>query len=343
MDFVKFLLACEPYLFVWGFVLFFKIRGMLDAEFTSWTKLSRLFVVSLAWIPVYWLGYRYEAMLFAEVFTSAIVGWPYIRYYFRRSAVLIVMFPLMFVAWLAQATAVRFEEFVYPSAAGEFFLGWFDNSPTAGILGYSIWLGATMPKAEIIWYTTYMLKVLSEFCIVMYVLPDDIWERPQRAIGRAWVGAYLVVLGVLVPLQVVFSLTNTRVSAMAMLVIFTMALMLAGYVVSARARAFMSTRLYSAVTIVMFVQYAVWEWIHSGVLEHWKYLREHSLGSLSPVFAQLHYPDIPGVSNPWYLPVEELGGYLTVYPTMLVLIILLDKIPGLALIRGDAGAAYFRD
>ena len=99
--------------------------------------------------------------------------------------------------------------------------------------------------------------------------------------------------------------------------------------------------MYSAVTIVMFAQYAVWEWIHSGVLEHWKYQREHSLGSLYPAFAHLHYPDIPGVSKPWYLPVEELGGYLTVYPTMLVLIILLSRIPGLELIRGNDATRHF--
>ena len=101
--------------------------------------------------------------------------------------------------------------------------------------------------------------------------------------------------------------------------------------------------MYSAVTVVMFVQYAVWEWVHSGVLAHWKYLREHSLGSLSPVFAHMHYPDIPGVSHPWYLPVEEFGGYLTVYPTMLVLLILLQRIPGLNLIRSEDGGRCFTE
>ena len=215
VELVKFALACEPYLFVWAWVLVFKHRGMLNGEYTSCAKLSRLFFISLAWIPIYWAGYRYEGMLLAEVFSSVAIGWPYIRHYFRRSAVLVLMLPLMFVAWLAQSTAVRFEEFIYPTGAGGFFLGWFDNSPSAGIVGYSIWLGATMPKAEIIWYATYMLKVLAEFCIVMYALPDRAWETPERSIGRTWVASYLVVLGVLVPLQVQFTLANTRVSAMA--------------------------------------------------------------------------------------------------------------------------------
>jgi hypothetical protein len=152
MGFIKFLLASEPFLFVWIFILFFKRYGYLNDTYTSWKKLKIVFFISLAWIPVYFMGYRYEATLYGEVFASIIIGWPYIKHYFRRSAVLLLMMPLMFVAWLQQATVVRFEEFVYPEGAGKFLLGWFDNSPEAGIAGYSFWLGATMPKAELIWY-----------------------------------------------------------------------------------------------------------------------------------------------------------------------------------------------
>ena len=60
-----------------------------------------------------------------------------------------------------------------------------------------------------------------------------------------------------------------------------------------------------------------------------------------PVFVKLRYPDIPGISEPWHLTIEQLVGYLTVYPTMLVLIILLNRIKGLNLIKGEDSAKYF--
>ena len=67
------------------------------------------------------------------------------------------------------------------------------------------------------------------------------------------------------------------------------------------------------------------------------------MGSLSPVFDKLRYPDIPGISQPWNLPFEELGGYLTVFPTILILIILLNRIKGLNLIKGEDSAKYFSE
>jgi hypothetical protein len=343
IEFIKFLLASEPYLFVWIFILFFKWSGFLNDTYTSWKKLKIVFFISLTWIPFYFMGYRYESMLYGEVFTSIIIGWPYIKHYFRRSAVLLLVIPLLFTAWLAQATAVRFEEFIYPEAAGKFLLGWSENSPVAGIIGYSIWLGATMPIAELIWYPTSMLKILSEFCIIMYVLPDNVWEYPVKWLGRMWVFIYGIILVILIPMEIIFTFRNTRAAAMAALVIFTMMTLVYGYFSSPRARKFMSTKMYTLVSVVMFFQYTYWEFVHSAVLSQWKYLIKNSLGSLSPVFDKLRYPDIPGISQPWNLPFEELGGYLTVFPTILILIILLNRIKGLNLIKGEDSAKYFSE
>ncbi len=302
-----------------------------------------VFFISLSWIPFYFLGYRYEAMLYEETFVSIIIGWPYIRHYFRRNAVLILMLPLLFTAWLAQATAVRFEEFIYPGAAGKFLLGWSENSPGAGIIGYSIWPGGKMPKAELIWYPASMLKILSEFCIIMYALPDKAWEYPVKWLGRMWIFIYGTVLVVLIPMEIIFTSRNTRVAAIAALVIITMMTLVYGYFFSQKAHKFMSTKMYSLVCIVMFFQYTYWEFIHSAVLSQWKYLIKNSLGSLSPVFDKLHYPNIPGISKPWNLPFEQLGGYLTVFPTILILIILLNRIEGFNLIKEENSEKYFSE
>ncbi len=343
MEFIKFLLTSGLFLFVWLFILFFKRSGHLNDTYTSWKKLKIVFFISLAWIPFYFMGYRYEATLYEETIVSIIIGWPYIRHYFRRSAVLILMLPLLFTAWLAQATAVRFDEFIYPEAAGKFLLGWSENSPVAGIIGYSIWLGGTMPKAELVWYPTYMLKILSEFCIIMYALPDKVWEYPVKWLGRMWIFIYGTVLVVLIPMEFIFTFKNTRAAAIAALVIFTMATLIYGYFSSPRARKFMSTKMYTLVSVVMFFQYTYWEFVHSAVLSQWKYLIKNSLGSLSPIFNKLRYPDIPGISQPWNLPVEQLGGYLTVFPTILILIILLNRIKGLNLIKEENSAKYFSE
>lgn len=333
MSFIKFLLACEPWLFVWGMLFFFKAKGWLHPEWSSWNKLLTLFAVTLLWIPAWWMGYRYESMLLGETLPSAVIGWPYIKRYFFRSAVFVVIIPLLLGAWLAQIISVRFDEWLYPPDAGLFFLGWFRDAKDAGVLGYTMWFGAPMPKAEMLWYGLYMLKVLGEFCIILFVTPDKFWEAPRNALKRLWLGVYGAGLLFLLIMVAWFALRNGRLPGIACLVTGNFAMMLTAAALSRRARDFMGTPIYAVVTCVMTVQYAFWEFVHSPVLHQWRYDRENQIGSLLPIFEHFRYPAIPGVSEPWYFPPEEFLGYLTVYPATFMLIFLFNKIRGINLLK----------
>lgn len=318
---IKCLLASWPMVFFWTYLLIFRSTGLLDKSLLPIKKISAVFFLSLIWIPFFLMNYTYESTLAMETVPIIIIGWPFFIWLFKPKITILWGLLIVILGWIAQVIAVGIHEFYYPPCeTGLFILGRFKDIPFVGPLITQQYI-RLMPVGEMIWWVLYFFKIICEFSIFVHAFSSNTFLKPVPILKKVWLTLIIIFAAGTAFLFFNFVQQNRKIPGMGFLVLADFCILLFCYMRYAEIRRMLQFPVFSIITVMSFVHMTVWEFVHVAVLNNWRYIRENSLGSLYSFFTHHTYPVIQGVSRPHYLAVEEYGGYIALYVTIIVFLV----------------------